>query len=38
MTAQAVKKAFEPKHMAGYLRLLGGGLTVHPAPEPHDVL
>ena len=38
MTAQAVKKAFEPKHMAGYLRILGGGLTVHPAPEPHDVI
>ena len=27
MTAQAVKKAFEPKHMAGYLRVLSGGLT-----------
>ena len=38
VTAQAVKKAFEPKHMAGYLRILGGGLTVHPAPEPHDVI
>ena len=28
MTAQAVKQAFEQPKMAGYLRLLGGGLTV----------
>ena len=35
---QAVKKAFQRKQMAGYLRILGGGLTVHPAPEPHDVI
>ena len=38
MTAQAVKRAFERKNMAGYLRILGGGLTVHSAPEPHDVI
>lgn len=40
LTAQAVKKSFHRGggKMASYLRILGGGLTVHPAPEPHDVI
>ena len=37
IVAQAVKQAFKRKNKTG-LRVLAGGLTVEPAPEPHDVI